>query len=105
MWESLVQFLAAHKKGVGVFGDSITFAGSLVLSLEALCKKTERISTERKKKLLERTPYLKSKTGENVSVEMIENKWDALWTLLAKWGIVILTAGFLVLLLGRLFTE
>jgi hypothetical protein len=105
MWENLQPFLVAHKKGVGIFGDSITFAGSLILSCEALFKKTERVSIGRKRKLIEHTPYLKSRSGESVTNEQIENKWVDLWLFLSKAGILTLTLGFLALLLGRIFAE
>lgn len=105
MWESLQQFVVAHKKAVGVFGDSITFVGSLILSLEALFKKTTLVSIQRKQKLLERTKYLKSRSGENVTREQIEDKWIDLWLRLSKIGIVTLTLGFLALLLGRILAE
>jgi hypothetical protein len=105
MWESLPQFLLAHKKAVGIIGDSITFAGSLILALEAFFKKKERVSVKNKRNLLKHTPYLKSSSGEQVTDEQIENKWIDLWLRLSKIGIFTLTAGFLALLLGRIFAE
>lgn len=105
MWQEIRPFLLAHKKAVGILGDSITFIGSLILSAEALFKKTQIISTARKRKLIARTPHLKSLSGQLVTDGQVENEWVNLWVLLAKIGILILTLGFLVLLLGRIFTE
>ena len=105
MWQEIQPFLLAHKKAVGILGDSITLVGSFLLSAEALFKKTQLISTGRKRKLIARTPHLKSRSGELVTDDQVENQWIDLWVLLAKIGILILTLGFLVLLLGRIFTE
>jgi hypothetical protein len=105
MWDSAQPFFVEHKKAVGIFGDSITFLGSVLLSLEALLKKTERIKVAGKRKLLKNTHFLGTRSGETVTDEQIENRWVNIWSAVSKWGIVILTLGFLALLLGRIFTE
>jgi hypothetical protein len=105
MWESLPQLLLAHTKAVGIIGDSITFAGSLILALEAIFKKKERVSVKNKRNLLKHTPYLKSRSGESVTNEQIEDNWIDFWSHLSMAGIITLTLGFLALLLGRIFAE
>jgi len=105
MWEGAQTFLTQHPKALGITGDSVTFLGSFILSLEALCKNTERISVDRKRKIIQSSPYAEAESGAPLSSEAVERQWQKLWALAAKSGTLVLTAGFLLLLFNRIFAE
>jgi len=94
-----------HRKGFEILGDSLTFAGSLLLAAEALWKKTERIAIARKTTIVNFFPTLQDAQGKPDTPEAVERRWFTLWTVFAKFGACILTAGFAVLLAIRILVE
>jgi hypothetical protein len=105
MWEGTQSFFVQHPKALGIAGDSVTFAGSLILSLEALFKKAERVSIDRKRKIIALSPYAETSSGTPLSAEAVEAKWLQIWAFASKLGTIVLTFGFLCLLLSRIFAE
>jgi hypothetical protein len=94
-----------HPKALGLTGDSITFAASLVLSLEALLKETERISIESKKNIVKRFPYAEDKDEKKLDAEAVERKWLKLWMIASRVGTLLLALGFACLLASRVWSE
>ncbi|MGD0732387.1 MAG: hypothetical protein ABR956_14090 [Terracidiphilus sp.] len=105
MWEGAHALLTEHRKALGIVGDSLTFAGSLLLALEALLRKTERISVDRKKTIVKHFKYAEDRQGEPVSPEAVERKWLKLWEVASKTGTIVLALGFAFLLAHRIFVE
>ncbi len=105
MGESLLRLFALHPKAIGIIGDSLTFVGSVLLSLEALFKQTERLSVDTKKTIVKFFPSAEELEGDAVDPELVEKKWLKLWGWASKAGTILLAAGFAFLLLGRIFAE
>jgi hypothetical protein len=98
LWECLRQ----HHRTVGIWGDSLTFLGGLLLSAEALFKKKDRLAVAVKGTVAKFFPGAEDSGGNKVSPTTTEEKQVNLWGLVAKAGIGMLTIGFLVLLLLRI---
>lgn len=106
MWESIHALLIGHPKALGVLGDSFTFIGSLLMAAEALWKKTERIAIATKKTIVKYFPTAEDEKGKPVSPTVVEEKWSNRWNVASKSGVIVLAAGFALLLAHRiLFTE
>ena len=102
MLPHLWEFIHANHRCVGIWGDSLTFAGGLLLSAEALFKKKDRLAIAIKTTVATLLPGAEEKSGNTVSPSDEEKKQLNRWDLVAKAGIGMLTVGFLVLLLLRI---
>ena len=105
MWEDLQSLLTAHRKAFEITGDSLTFGGGMLMAAEALWKTTERIAIATTNTFLKYFPDAEDRRGRHLDPKNVERKWQKLWSATAKWGAVVLSAGFLVLLLCRIFAE
>jgi hypothetical protein len=103
--KSVQEFVVAHRKCLGISGDSLTFLGGLLLALEALWKKSERISIAVKKTTAKDFPHAEDAAGKSINPEDTEQKWVNRWHLISQLGAVAMAAGFFVLLLCRIFAE
>jgi len=97
--------VSAHRRCVGIAGDSLTFFGGLLLALEALGKKRERISIATKRTIARYFPRAEDESGKSINPEKTEEEWVNRWHLVAQAGAVTLAAGFFLLLLLRIFAE
>ena len=102
MLPHLWEFIHANHRCVGIWGDSLTFAGGLLLSAEALFKKKDRLTIAIKGTVSRLFPGAEDKVGKTVSQSDEEKKQLNRWDLVAKVGTGMLTVGFLVLLLLRI---
>jgi hypothetical protein len=102
MLTQLWEFIHNHHRSVGIWGDSLTFAGGLFLSAEALFKKKDRLAIAVKSTVATLLPGAEEKSGEKVSPTDEEKKQLNRWDFVAKGGIGMLTIGFLILLLLRI---
>jgi len=102
MWESAHALLTEHRKAIGVLGDSLTFAGSLLMAAEALWKKTERIAIGTKKTIVKYFPTAEDEQGKPVSPTSVEERWLSLWNFASKAGVMMVAAGFAFLLAHRI---
>jgi hypothetical protein len=98
LWE----FIHNHHRTVGIWGDSLTFAGGMLLSAEALFKKKDRLVIAVKGAVATFFPGAENKSGKKVSVSSTEEKQLNRWAFVAKAGTGMLTIGFLILLLLRI---
>ena len=105
MPEWLHAYSLQHPKALGITGDSITFGASLVLSLEALFKQTERISIETKKNIVSRFPYAEDKEEKALDPTAVERKWLKMWMIASRVGTLLLAFGFACLLASRIWSE
>jgi hypothetical protein len=90
---------------LGIAGDSLTFAGALLLAAEALWKKTERIAIATKKTVIAYFPDAEDREGNPISANSVEQKWSNIWDFAAKAGAILLVIGFAFLLVCRIFAE
>jgi hypothetical protein len=97
-----LEFVHNHHKCVGIWGDSFTFLGGLLLSAEALFKKKDRLAIAVKGTVATFFPGAEDSGGKKVSPSVTEEKQVNLWDLAAKGGIGMLTFGFLLLLILRI---
>jgi hypothetical protein len=102
MLDSIWEFLKIHHKGVGIWGDSLSFIGGLMLAAEALFQKKDRLAIAVKGTVARLFPGAEDSEGNKVSTNATEEKQVDLWELVAKWGIVVLTVGFAFLLVSRI---
>jgi hypothetical protein len=102
MLTQLLEFIHTNHRCVGIWGDSLTFAGGLLLSAEALFKKKDRLTIAVKGTVATFFPGAEDNSGKKVSPTDTEKKQLNRWDLVAKAGIGMLTVGFLVLLLVRI---
>lgn len=105
MWFPLQEFVAVHHKGLGILGDSLTFLGGLLLAIEALWKRTERISIATVRTTARYFVQAEDKAGNKINPEKTEENWVNRWHHFAQAGAVAMAAGFLVLLLVRIFAD
>ena len=103
--QSAQTFVVEHRKCVGVFGDSLTFLGGVLLALEALWKKSERTSIAVKKTTAKYFPQAEDESGNTISPEAAEEKWVNRWHRVSQLGAIAMAAGFFLLLLCRIFAE
>ena len=99
------EFVVAHRRCIGIAGDSLTFLGGLLLALEALGKKREWISIATKRTVARYFPRAEDESGKSINPVKTEEDWVDRWHLIAQIGAVTLAAGFLLLLLLRIFAE
>jgi hypothetical protein len=99
------EFVFAHRRCLGITGDSLTFLGGILLALEALWKKRERTSIATKKTTAKFFPGAEDESGKSINPEQTEEKWVNRWHWIAQVGTVAVAAGFFVLLLLRIFAE
>ncbi len=92
-------------KVLGLTGDSLTFAGSLVLALEALFKQTERLSINRKRTIVKNFKYAEDAAGRNLTDAAVERKWFKLWVFVSRAGAIVLAVGFAFLLATRILED
>jgi hypothetical protein len=102
MLPHLWNFIRTNHRCVGIWGDSLTFAGGLLLSAEALFKKKDLLTIAIKGNVARLFPGAEDKGGKTVSQSDEEKKQLNRWDLITKAGIGMLTVGFLVLLLLRI---
>ena len=102
MLPHLWEYIHNHHRCVGIWGDSLTFAGGLLLSAEALFKKKDRLTIAVKGAVATFFPGAEGKSGTKVSITDTEEKQLNRWALVAKAGTGMLTIGFLILLLLRI---
>ncbi len=105
MWEALQLLLTGHRKAFEITGDSLTFLGGMLMAAEALWKTTERIAIATTNTFLKYFPDAEDRGGRPVSTKQVEERWQKRWSFTAKLGAVVLTAGFLILLLCRIYAE
>lgn len=103
--QSAHEFVFAHRRCLGITGDSLTFLGGMLLALEALLKRRERTSIATKRTIAKFFPDAEDESGKSINPEKTEEKWVNRWHWVAQVGTVALAAGFLVLLLLRIFAE
>jgi hypothetical protein len=105
MWEAIQSLLTGHRKAFEITGDSLTFLGGMLMAAEALWKTTERIAIATTNTFLKYFPDAEDRTGRPIESKQVEETWQKRWSFTAKLGAVVLTAGFLILLLCRIFAE
>jgi hypothetical protein len=105
MWEAMLSLLTGHRKAFEIAGDSLTFIGGMLMAAEALWNTTERIAIATAKSFLKYFPEAEDRTGAPLATEQVEEVWRKRWNITAKLGAVVLTGGFLVLLLCRIYAE
>ncbi len=103
--QSVQAFVVAHRKYLGISGDSLTFLGGLLLALEALWKKSERISIAVKTTTARYFPKAEDAAGKSISPETTEETWVNRWHLISQLGTIAMAAGFFLLLLCRIFAD
>jgi hypothetical protein len=105
MWEGAQSILGLSSRTLGITGDSLTFAGSLVLALEALFKETERLSIDRKRTIVRNFKYAEDREGRDLTDEAVERKWFKLWVFASRMGAMVLALGFAFLLATRILEK
>jgi hypothetical protein len=105
MWQDAHSFLCQHPKFLGITGDSMTFAGSILLALEALFKEAQFVSINRKAKIVLRSKYAEDASGKPLDPSATEAKWRKLWIVVNRFGAFVLVGGFACLLANRIFAE
>ena len=99
----LTPLLTGDPKALGLVGDSITFAGSLLLAAEALWKKTERTAIATRKAVVEHFPGAEDRDGNPLDVSAVQEAWlDQAKLYQVEAGALGLAIGFAFLLLSRL---
>jgi hypothetical protein len=91
-----------HHKTVGIWGDSLTFLGGLLLSAEALFKKKDRLTLASIATVVKLFPNAEDGAGNKLGTSAVEDKQLQRWERVAKWGVGLLTLGFLLLLISRI---
>jgi hypothetical protein len=104
MWQE-AQLVAHHPKWPGIVGDSLTFAGAILLALEALFKPAEKVSIGRKATIINYFKYAENAEGQKLDLADVEREWTTLWTACNRAGAFALVIGFAFLLATRLFAE
>ena len=105
LFQSVHEFAVAHRKCLGVAGDGLTFAGGVLLALEALGKKSERISIATVKTTAKYFVQAEDKAGNKINPQATEEAWVNRWHRAAQFGAVAMAAGFLFLLFLRIFAD
>ena len=105
LFQSVRELVLAHRKCLGISGDSLTFLGGLLLALEALGKKNERISIAIVRTTAKYFVQAEDEDGRKVSPEAAEEAWVKRWHLIAQLGASAMAAGFLLLLVLRIFAD
>lgn len=105
MWSGEPTLLARYPKAIGIAGDSLTFLGGLLLSAEALWKKTEREAIAVKETTVKYFPQAEDQAGRPVSPSEVEKQWFRRWDAASKAGVLLMALGFLFLLISRIFAE
>ena len=104
MWQE-TQLVAHHPKWPGIVGDSLTFLGSILLTLEALFRPAQNLSVDRKGTIVKYFKTAERADGEKLKPEDVKRGWEVLWTRCNRIGVVLLVIGFGFLLGVRLFAE
>jgi hypothetical protein len=102
MLDTLWAFLQQHHRPVGIWGDSLTFLGGLLLSAEALFKKKDRLTLASIAIVVKLFPGAEDGNGKKLATTTEEDKQLRRWEKVAKLGVGLLTLGFLLLLLLRI---
>jgi hypothetical protein len=105
MWQVIQEFVVAHRRALGIAGDSLTFFGGLLLAAEALWKKTERTAIATKRTTARFFPHAEDAAGKQISPSDTEEKWFNRWHLLSQAGAVAMAIGFFFLLVCRIFAD
>lgn len=105
MLDSISELVQAWKRAFGIFGDSLTFLGGLLLALEALYKKSDRQAIEDRQSILDLFPTAQDENGNPLSISDLDKSLVSRWQAIARLGVVIMVLGFLCLLLLRIFAE
>jgi hypothetical protein len=105
VWQTAQEWVVANKRPLGIWGDSLTFLGGVLLAAEALGKKSERISIAIVKTTAKYFVQAEDKAGNKINPETTEEAWVNRWHRISQLGAIAMAAGFLVLLLCRVFAE
>lgn len=104
-FQSVQEFAVAHRRSLGITGDSLTFVGGLLLAIEALWKRTERISIATVRTTAKYFVQAEDKAGNKINPEKTEEAWVNLWHRISQVGAIVMACGFLFLLFCRIFAE
>ncbi|MGH9595915.1 MAG: hypothetical protein ACRD3K_03865, partial [Edaphobacter sp.] len=96
-WRTKGHNLCARHRTVGIWGDSLTFLGGLLLSAEALFKKKDRFTLASIATVVKLFPGAEDGKGNKLTTTTEEDKQLKRWETVAKWGVGLLTFGFLLL--------
>jgi hypothetical protein len=101
-----IAYLKAHPKVLGISGDSLTFAGSISLAIDALFKKADQAYLAAAR-MIRRDFGRAAQTGDGSALdpEKEEQKSMDKAVRYAKIGAGLLAFGFALLLWGRILSE
>ena len=74
LWQNAHTFLCHRPKFLGITGDSLTFAASLLLALEALFKLAELVSKSRIRAIADHFKYAEDAAGKKLNPDDLREK-------------------------------
>ena len=86
MLHTLWEYLQHHHRTVGIWGDSLTFLGGLLLSAEALFKKKDRLTLASIATVVKLFPGAEDGKGKKLATTTAEDKQLKRWEKIAKLG-------------------